>query len=99
MTIIFSENEQHANDIKLALSLEVPLIIDERIRVQNLNKLYEWLQSIDAIVNGKLFMDEFIKEICYKGQKEGTYVYSFQGYAISYKTVIDRDKTYTFEFI
>lgn len=98
MTIIFSENEQRANDIKLALSLQAPLIIDERITILELNRLYEWLKQIDKVVEGKLFLDEFLKDIIFKGQSEGLHLYDFKGFTIAYKTTVNSDKTYVFEF-
>ena len=98
MTIIFSRNKQHAEDIKLALSLEAPLIIDERITILNLNSLYEWLQTIDKVVDGTLFMEDFIKDILYKGQEEGRHLYEFRGFSIEYDTT-KNDNGYVFKFI
>lgn len=99
MTIIFSKNHQHAEDIKLALSLDAPFIIDERITILNLNRLYNWLQTIDKVVEGTLYMDDFIKDILYDGQNEGLHLYDFKGFTIAYKTTVNSDKTYVFEFI
>ncbi len=98
MTIIFSKNEQRANDIKLALSTQLPLIIDERITILELNKLYEWLQVIDNVVDGKLFVDEFLKDIMYKGQSEGRHLYDFNGYTIAYETT-KSEEGFIFKFI
>ena len=89
MTIIFSRNKQHADDIKLALSLDAPLIIDNHITILNLNSLYEWLQTIDKVVDGTLYMDDFIKDILFKGQKEGRHLYEFRGFSIAYDTTKD----------
>lgn len=98
MTIIFSKNEQHAEDIKLALSLDAPLIIDERITILNLNSLYEWLQTIDKVVDGTLYMDDFIKDILFKGQEEGRHLYEFRGFIIVYDTT-KNGNSYVFKFI
>jgi len=98
MTITFSRNKQRAEDIKLALSLKAPLIIDNHITILNLNSLYEWLQTIDKVVDGTLYMDDFIKDILFKGQKEGRHLYEFRGFTIAYKTTVNSDKTYVFEF-
>lgn len=98
MTIIFSRNKQHAEDIKLALSLEAPFIIDNHITILNLNSLYEWLQTINKVVDGTLYMDDFIKDILFKGQSEGLHLYDFKGFTIAYKTTVNSDKTYVFKF-
>src|SRR5690554_1822598 len=98
MTITFSRNKQRAEDIKLALSLKAPLIIDNHITILNLNRLYEWLQTIDKVVDGTLYMDDFIKDILFKGQSEGLHLYDFKGFTIAYKTTVNSDKTYVFEF-
>lgn len=98
MTIIFSRNKQRAEDIKLALSLEAPFIIDNHITILNLNSLYEWLQTIDKVVDGTLYMDDFIKDILFKGQEEGRHLYEFKGFIIVYDTT-KNGNSYVFKFI
>ncbi|MDW0113749.1 hypothetical protein QT711_11175 [Sporosarcina saromensis] len=104
MSIVFSMNKQHENDIKLALSLQKPFIIDERIILKNIDVLYD---KLTTTVDGSkvIYFDDVVKKIIYKAQTEGDHEIWLDdiNQTINVSTVIlgvgvGKNRKYIFEF-